>query len=327
MNDNNELPFDQVLKALFESETLPIHLVYRLSDLSTEQIETFRQAWVAVDRERRSAIARHMADIAEESYLVDFDSVCECLFEDDTVAVRLAALDSVWDSTSTTLIAPILDLFQHDADLNVRAAAARALAHFILLAEWGELDTVHTDPIVERLLAEYEKSTTALEVKRAVLESVAAAGGSKISDHILDAYNDGPFELQLSAVFAMGNTADNRWLPILEDEFESSSPEMRAEAARAMGAIGDARGIDALLQLLGDEDLDVLVAAIHALGQIGGERALQILTELSEDPGFEEQYDVIDEALDEMDWMLGEFELFNYVDDDDEDLLDELRLN
>jgi HEAT repeat protein len=327
MNENNELPFSQVLSALFESERLPVHLVYRLSDLSTEQIDMFRSTWPEVDIDRRSAIARHMADIAEESYLVNFDSVCGFLFQDDAPAVRLAALDTVWDSTETALIPRILTLFQQDEDMNVRAAAARSLAHFILLAEWGELDPAHTDHLVDVLLGEYEKSTTSLEVKRAVLEAVAAAGGGRISDHITDAYHDGPFELQLSAVFAMGNTADERWLPILEEELESTSPEMRAEAARAIGAIGDAKGIDALQQLLSDEDTEVLVAAINALGQIGGERAFQILTELGEDPDFEEHYDVIDEALDEMDWTLGEFELFNYGEDDDEDLLDELRLN
>lgn len=327
MNDNTELSFSQVLASLFESETLPIHLVYKLSDLTREQVDAFRSAWPTVELERRTAIARHMADISEESYLVNFDTACACLFEDDAAAVRLAALDTIWDSTETDLIPVILTIFQNDAELSVRAAAARALAHFIVLAEWGEVDPIHTDPVVKALLLEYEKPTTSLEIKRAVLETVAAAGGDQINAHILDAYNEGSFELQLSAVFAMGNTADNRWLPILEEEFENSSPEMRAEAARAMGAIGDANGIDALQQLLVDEDSDVLVAAIHALGQIGGERAFQILTDLGEDPELEEHFEVIEEALDEMELMLGEFELFNFADEDDDEFLDELRLN
>ena len=43
-------------------------------------------------------------------------------------------------------------------------------------------------------------------------------------------------ELQLSALFAMGTSADPRWLPILVDEMESPNSDMRAEAARAMAA-------------------------------------------------------------------------------------------
>jgi HEAT repeat protein len=327
MNDTNELKFSQVLLALFESKNLPIHLIYRLSDLSPEQYEEFKRSWPAVKLDRRAAIARHMADISEESYLVNFDSVCAYLFEDESPVVRLAALDAVWDSTEIGLIPSIVMILQEDEDQVVRAGAARALAHYILLGEWGELSPQLTDPVVDVLLAEYEKPTTSLEVKRATLEAVAAAGGQRVIDSIQDAYEDGPFELQLSAVFAMGNTADDRWLPILEDEFENPSAEMRAEAARAAGAIGDSKSLDALQQLLTDDDSDVLTAVIYAIGQIGGEQAYQILSDLGEDPNYEELYDVIDAAIDDMDLMMGEFDLLDFVEDEDDDLLDELRLN
>jgi HEAT repeat protein len=327
MNENNELTFEQVLTSLFENENLPIHLIYRLSDLSPYEIAEFRKTWPTVGRERRVSITRHMVDISEESYLVNFDTVSRSLFEDEDAAVRLAALDVVWDSTDTSLIPSILGILQHDVDPDVRAGAARALAHYVLLGEWGELDVIHTEPIVKVLMDEYERPDTSIQVKRAALEAMAPAGKSRIEDFITDAYESGPFELQLSAVFAMGNTADSRWLSILEDEFENSSSEMRAEAARAAGAIGDSQIIDALQQLLVDEDIDVTLTAIHSLGQIGGERAMQILSNLSEDPDFEEFYDVIDEALDNMDWMAGEFDLLAYSQDEDDDLLDELRLN
>lgn len=327
MNDYNELPFSQVLSALFENEQLPIHLVYKLSDLSSDQLAEFKQAWPRVSDDRRSAIVHHMVDIAEESYLVNFDAVCGCLFEDVSPVIRMAALDVIWDSTETDLIPAIVNMLQWDTDVAVRAGAARALAHYVLLGEWGEINPTITAPVVDTLLAEYDKTSTSLEVKRAALEAVAPAAGSHIADKILVAYEDGPFELQLSAVFAMGNTADNRWLPIIEDEFESLSAEMRAEAARAAGAIGDSRMIDGLQRLLGDDEADVCVAAIYAIGQIGGERALQILTDLSEDPDFEELYDIIDEALDEMDWVVSEFDLLSFSEDEDDDLLDELRLN
>jgi HEAT repeat protein len=237
----------------------------------------------------------------------------------------------VWDSTDPQLIRPIIGLLQTDSHVGVRAAAARALAHYVLLAEWGQINTGLITSIIDALLAEYERPTNALEVKRAALEAVASANHPRVPDLIRDAYEDGSDELQLSALFAMGLTADRRWLSILDDEMESPSPDFRAEAARAAGAIGSSDSLDALEGLVGDEDVEVATAAVYALGQIGGDRATELLTRLAEDPAYEELYDAIDEALEEMDWLEGDFDLFALGDedaeDDDDDLLDDLRAN
>ena len=70
------------------------------------------------------------------------------------------------------------------------------------------------------------------------------------------------------------------------------------------------------------------MAAVYALGQIGGDRATELLARLAEDPNYEELYDAIDEALEEMDEL--EFDLLaldeDALEDDDDDLLD-LRAN
>ena len=141
----------------------------------------------------------------------------------------------------------------------------------------------------------------------------------------------GPNDLQLSALFAMGLTADQRWLPILDDEMQSPSADFRAEAARAAGGLGSTDSVDALEGLLTDEDPSVTMAAIYALGQIGGDRATELLTRLSQDPDYEELYDAIDEALEEMDLLEGGFDLLaldeDDLEDDDGDLLDDLRAN
>ena len=237
------------------------------------------------------------------------------------------SLDGVWDSTDTHLVPPIIAMLRGDANVGVRAAAARALAHYVLLAEWGQIRPGAASPIVEALLAEYDRPNVAPEVKRAALEAVAASNQPRIPDLILNAYDDGPDELQLSAIFAMGLTADQRWLPILDDEMQSPSADFRAEAARAAGSLGSADSIDALEGLLSDADIEVAMAAVYALGQIGGDRATELLTRLAEDPNYEELYDAIDEALEEMDEL--EFDLLALDEDafeDDDDLLD-LRAN
>jgi HEAT repeat protein len=330
MSSQREQSFPSVLSALFSADEVPVHLVYRLSDMSAANFELFQREWLEVSEERRAALVRHMADIAEENYLVDFTTIFAYLFDDPYATVRVAALDGVWDSTEPRLVRPIIGLLQGDRDVNVRAAAARALAHYVLLAEWGQIRPAVAAPAIDALLAEYDRPNAPLEVRRAALEAVAAANHPRIPDMILDAYDDGPEDLQLSALFAMGLTADRRWLPLLDDEMQSPSADFRAEAARAAGGLGSADSVDALEGLLTDEDPGVAMAAVYALGQIGGDRATELLTRLSEDPDYEELYDAIDEALEEMEWLEGDFDLLALDEDeleDDDDLLDDLRAN
>jgi HEAT repeat protein len=329
MGNQKETPFASVLEALFHAEDLPVHLVYRLSDLSPLDFERFKVAWKRAAEARRVALVGHMADIAEENYLIDFTPIFVHLFEDSSSAVRIAALDGVWDSEDQALVSPILQLLRSDEDSGVRAAAARALAHYILLAEWGQIDGSHTDMIVDGLLAEYDNPRAAREVKRAALEAVSPAAHSRIPDLINDAYEEGDNDMQLSAIFAMGVSADDRWLPILEEELTSPSPDFRAEAARACGIIGNQDSLDALEALVDDSELEVGIAAIMAIGQIGGERASGLLSRLAENPDYEDYYDAIEEALDEMEWMDSGLDLLAFADDDDDDddILNELRLN
>jgi hypothetical protein len=328
MTKHKEIPFASVLTTLFTADEPPIHLVYRLSDLTDADLALFKQQWPGVSEERRRVLARHMADIAEDNFVVDFAPLFAYLFEDESSAVRLAALDGVWDSENPHLIDPIIGMLQRDREVSVRAAAARALAHYILLAEWGQIQDVYTGSIVEALLAEYERPRATEEIKRATLEAVAAASHPRIAELINDAYEEGSDDLQLSALFAMGNTADNRWLPILEQEMESPSADFRAEAARACGMIGDPAAVDSLEQLLTDTELEVGLAAVYALGQIGGDRAYELLAAMAEDPEFEEFHDAIDEALEEMDWLGGKLDLLDFSSgDDDDEFMDDLRLN
>lgn len=330
MADQKELPFASVLEALLVAEDIPVHLLYRLSDLSEADFRHFGKEWQGVAESRRVALAVHMAEIAEDNFLVDFTPIFTYLFEDSSPAVRIAALDGLWDSEDQTLVGPILDLMRTDDNVGVRAAAARSLAHYILLAEWGQIDDSQTSTIIDGLLAQYDNPRAALEVKRAALEAVASASHPRVPELIRDAYEEGSDELQLSAIFAMGISAHERWLPFLEQELSSPSPDFRAEAARACGIIGDEDSIDALEYLLDDENQEVGMAAVAALGQIGGERAYSLLARIAQDPQYEVFYEAIEEAIEEMEWMDGGLEILALSEDDDDfdgDILDELRLN
>lgn len=330
MTDQKELPFASVLEALLTTEDVPVHLIYRLSDLSEADFRHFSKEWQDVAEERRVALALHMAEIAEDNFLVDFVPIFTYLFEDRSPTVRIAALDGLWDSEDLALVGPILELMRTDDNVGVRAAAARALAHYILLAEWGQIDNSGTAMIVDGLLAAYDNPRSAPEVKRAALEAVSSSYHPRIPELIQDAYEEGSNDLQLSAIFAMGISADERWLPILEQELSSPSPDFRAEAARACGIIGNDESIDALEYLLDDDNQEVGMAAVAALGQIGGERAYSLLARIAENPQYEIFYEAIEEAIEEMESMDEGLNILALSEDDDDfdgDMLDELRLN
>jgi HEAT repeat protein len=319
MVEDSEIPFLQVLDSLFAEDELPIHLLFRISDVSDTEMSLFKRRWPDVPDERRRIIVRHLADISEENYLVDFQPIFAICLKDPSAAVRLAALDGIWDATSSVLTSPVIDLLQTDESMEVRAAAASALAHFVLLTEWGQLPENVSPPIVKALLAEYENLENPNLVRRATLEALGASSHSRVPGLIREAYENDDPDIQLSAVFAMGSSADAYWLPTLFDEMSSHSVAMRAEAARAAGSIGDRSAVPELANLTIDEDLDVARAAVTALGQIGGDRAYGILVDLVDDPDLEAIQETVDEAINEMAWLDGSLDFLSPADDEFEE--------
>jgi HEAT repeat protein len=319
MNEKSEIPFPAVLDALFQDQELSIQLLFRLSDLSPEDMACFDNRWPDVSDERRRVIVRHLADISEDNFVVDFLPIFLRCFSDVSAPVRIAALDGVWDTENPSLIPPIIDLLQTDESVEVRIAAAAALAHFVLLAEWGQVSQAAAEPIVEALLAEYDRPDTAVLLRSAALEALSAAGHYRIAELIDEAYESEEPIMQLSAVFAMGGSADSRWLPILFEEVLSPLAEMRAEAARALGSIGDEAAVSELINLTIDEDLDVARAAVAALGALGGELASEALIRLADDPDFEDLYEAVVEALEEIEWLGGAFDLLSLADSGESD--------
>lgn len=329
--DKQDIPFFTVLDRLFGDDQVSVPLLYRLSDMSPAEMADFTRRWPEVADERRRVIVRHLADIAEENYVVDFAPIFQRCFTDPFPAVRVAALDGIWDESNLRLVDRIIELLRHDKAAEVRSAAASALAHYVLMAEWGEIPRTATPRIVSALLQEYERPGTAVSVKRAALEALGAVNHPRVMGLIDTAYQSDDPEIRLSAVFAMGSNADERWLPIVLREMKSPHTEMRIEAARAAGNIGHPDALPGLIHLAVDPDLEVGLAVVEALGRIGSDKAYQILTHMAEDADFSRLHEAIDEILEEIDLMSGKFDLWQDVsdmtDDDDEDELAGLDLD
>jgi HEAT repeat protein len=316
---SEELSFADVLRELEDAEPVRIPLLYRLSDMRPQEFDAFTASWPQWPAKRRRVVARHMADICEENYVVDFAPAFRYMLGDEEPAVRLAALDGLWDSSNLAVVDTIIALMQNDAETQVRAASAATLGHYVLMGEWGQINERVAARIVDALLAQFQREGEPTAVRRAVLESLGNAAHPSVPDLIDRSYDDGDDSMRISAVFAMGRTADRRWMPIILDELRNPDMEMRLEAVRAAGNLGFSDPVDPLVDLLYDEDLEIQMAAIAALGQIGSESAYEALQELANNPDAENLLDAIEEAMEEIEWLGGEIDLNLFEWDGDED--------
>ncbi len=326
--DKNPIPFSEVLAGTFVSDPISVSLLFRLSDMMPEDWQRFLEAWAKADDERRRLIMRHLADIVEEAYFVDYSPIFKLGIEDAFSEVRVAAADGLWDSTDTDFVAPLISLMQTDESAAVRVAAAQALAHYVLLAEWGQMPVRVSRLIVDALLAVYDKEETAVSIKRAALEALGAAAHPRVEMLIREAYDSPYQDMRVSALFAMGNTADDKWLPTILAELENPDIEMKIEAIRAAGAMGRSDAVEPLVELIHHEDSDVVAAAIVSLGKIGGNRPQTTLAQLMDDETYEEFHELIEDTIEEVLLLGGELDIIEYMageglepdDFDDEEL-------
>ena len=111
--------------------------------------------------------------------------------------------------------------------------------------------------------------------------------------------------MRVSAIFAMGRSADSCWARHVCQELFSPNPELHYEAARACGELQLAEAVSELEELADDADPEVQEAALWALGQIGGGKAREILERYCHAQD-EATRTAAEAALDELEFLHGE---------------------
>lgn len=295
MSVREKLDIETVLAHLADAEKRPrLSILYHLSDLGREELLRFQAAWGDLPQERRRWIARNLVDLAEEHFELYYTPIFRWLLGDPDPEVRVQAIEGLWEDEDVTLINPLVRLLREDADEAVRAAAASALGRFVLLGELGEIEAPLAMAVEKALLATIHTPEESVEVRRRAVEAVAYSGEAGIRDVIRNAYYDEDDLMRISAVFAMGRSADRYWRHVVMAELDSEEPAMRFEAARACGELELHEAIPKLAMLAEDEDIEVRQAALWALGRIGGPEARRILL-----THIESDVEVIREAAEE----------------------------
>ena len=317
---------DLVLKHLADDEQmLSVSRLYSLSSLEPRDVARVRTAWPSIPPERRQAIMRHLVDISESNFEVDFGPIFRLGLTDGEPEVRTAAIDGLWEENDVKLIQPLVDLMQNDEAELVRAAAASTLAHFVLAGELEEIPTANAELAVNALREEIDDLTESIEVRRRAVEAIGYSSADDVPDILQEAYQDVDERMRLSAVLGMGRSADSRWADLVLQEIDSPSSEMRFQAARASGELQHTAAVPALSRLLQDEDDQVREAAVWALGQIGGNEPRRLLTRILEDDDASDLHEAAEAALEELEFMSDDVDLtlFDFLDKDEDDELPE----
>jgi HEAT repeat protein len=199
------------------------------------------------------------------------------------------------------LLPTFVNLAEHDPDADVRAASAAALATYIYMGEVEDISPKKLKIVEECLLGLISSSDTTL-VRRRALEALGFSSRKEVPGLIEKAYTSPEMDWLVTALFAMGRSANSRWKPQVLKMLSHKRPAVRAEAAGAAGELEIKAARPELLELLEDVDPDVRMASIWSLSQIGGagvRSALENMLETSED---DDEANQIDNALENLDF-------------------------
>jgi HEAT repeat protein len=300
--------FQIVLDELFEAHRIPDQAsLYYLSNLDAAETESMQQVWPDLPRDLRLDLTSQLMKMAEIDFTLSFGAIFRIAMEDASPDVRKVAIEGLWEDEDVRLVPRLTQRLREDESARVRAAAAESLGRFILL---GELQKVRPRPrgmAYRALLEAYQACDEDLEVQRRALESLAYVCNETVVASIREAYASPEEKLRISAVFAMGRSADTRWEENTKQELFNINPEMRYEAARACGELQLSAAVSMLEELTEDTDVEVQQAAIWALGQIGGDRAREILEHYSH-ANDEALRSAAEAAIEEFEFLHGDLE-------------------
>ena len=203
--------------------------------------------------------------------------LCECLMRDVSASVRRLAIEGLWGISDVKYVEPLIAAARSDDDMNVRASAASVLGTFVCRGLEEESPPPSYHRVRDFLLEVIRDEKTSLLVRRSALEAVSFDPDDKVAELIAWGYTHSDREVNLSAIFAMGRSQCERWVPFLAREMQSSDRERRLETINAAGE-GYLQPLTPMLRnLCMSSDKELAIAAIWALAHTGGPGAVEQL--------------------------------------------------
>jgi hypothetical protein len=301
--DAPTLTLEEVLYNLVrEPVEVPANELAVLSDLSRSDAEETRRVWPHVPLLRRRAVVASVTELFAANLDLDFGVFLRIAVDDaDVVVQRIAVTGLAEEGASGDLLGRYVQFLQSADDVELRAAAAAALGAYILDGELEELDAAMAMRAEQALMSVLADTREPALVKSRALESIAYSSELGVRQLIEDAYYSPDETRRLSALVAMGRSADVRWRRLARAELTNPDPAMRAQAAFACGELEAKSALPDLIHLLVDREQLVRLAAIFALGHLGGAQARDALQAIV-NAGDEVESYAAEQALEELDF-------------------------
>ncbi|MHB1482428.1 MAG: HEAT repeat domain-containing protein, partial [Bellilinea sp.] len=138
------------------------------------------------------------------------------------------------------------------------------------------------------------------------------------------AYNKDDPEWLVTALFAMGRSANSTWIPSVMDMLDSENQEVLFEAVRAAGELEAKVARKRLLRIVKTqpEGSEIRMAGIWALSKIGGEKVRDTLEAMLESSEDDDEIDLLEDALENLQFTEGfnQFGLLDYEPESEEEL-------
>jgi HEAT repeat protein len=323
----NPVPFNIIIEALLdESKPFSPKYLHRLSDLEPADNSSFSNAWPKVSTKRRQALLEDLEELHIADDLLCFEDVGHLSLKDSDPGVRKLAISILREYELVDLLPTFIHMADHDPDAEVRAAAAAALATYVYMGEVEDISPQKLERVEECLLKLATGSDTHL-VRRRALEALGFSSRKEVNELIDKAFASSDTDWLITALFAMGRSANSRWKPQVMQMLSHQRPAVRAEAASAAGELEIKTAVPKLLDLLEDVDIDVRMASIWALSQIGGPGVRPALEALLENTDDDEEARQLDNALENLDFTEEMNELALLEIPEDENAIDETSEN
>jgi len=240
------------------------------------------------------------------------------LLRDKEIVTRIAAAFAVVKFNDPRWLVPLSDMLLEDPEIEVRAAAAKAMAEshnkavipYLIEALqdsfwWYERDESETAPLIQSVASYGPEAVPALiealrhpegAARQNAVDVLALIGDPRSIEPLSLALYDVHFEVGQSAGLALTRFGA-ACLDILEEATRASDTSIRMHAINALGYVKDPRAFALLASMLRDPNRDIVKQVIASLVNSRDRRAVQILQPLAADRSDRELSIWVREAL------------------------------
>jgi HEAT repeat protein len=284
-----------------EDQPFPPLYLYRLSDLSQDDLEVIGEVWLEVPVWRRRALFEDIVELAKDNTTLSFEALDRLALHDPDPHVRRMVLEDLNEYETIDLVPDYLDLLTKDPDPEVRAAAGNVLGYYLDLGALEELEETVLHQIETQLLMVVSEDTDQ-RVRQSALEALGASNRPEVAPLIQTAYESTDRSWVVSALIAIARSGSQDWAAQVLNMLGSPYPAVRGMAARAAGELDLGDALDPLVEMLDDDNDEAHMAAIWSLSQIGGEGVREHLQSLAAASDDEEEVEFILDAIDNLDF-------------------------